>query len=159
MLLEFSYFWASGGATAAQYAAHLSPSGLWPISFAPMPAALVPPKGKAPAPPSSSESPTSLVLMAPGVRVGGEREHRGGHGAGGGGGGQRKPSDDPRDNQHNPRYATYWGPQTAHPATSSTAPAHQLLGSVNAQTTPAGAPAAAADRTQRPDATCEGKNG
>ena len=35
--------------------------------------------------------------------------------------------------------------QTAHPATSSTAPAHQPLGSVNAETTPAGAPAAAAD--------------
>ena len=33
------------------------------------------------------------------------------------------------------------------------------LGSANAETTPAGAPAAAADRTQRPDATCEGKNG
>ena len=45
--------------------------------------------------------------------------------------------------------------QTAHPATSSTAP----LGSANAETTPAGAPAAAADRKQRPDATCEGKNG
>ena len=41
----------------------------------------------------------------------------------------------------------------------STAPAHQRLGSANAETTPAGAPAAAADRTQRPDATCEGKNG
>ena len=49
--------------------------------------------------------------------------------------------------------------QTAHPATFSTAPAHQRLGSANAETTPAGAPAAAADRTQRPDATCEGKNG
>ena len=49
--------------------------------------------------------------------------------------------------------------QTAHPATSSTAPAHQLLGSANAETTPARAPAAAADRTQRPDATREGKNG
>ena len=48
---------------------------------------------------------------------------------------------------------------TAHPATSRTAPAHQPLGSANAETTPAGAPAAAADRTQRPDATCEGKNG
>ena len=47
----------------------------------------------------------------------------------------------------------------AHPATSSTAPTHQLLGSANAETTPAGAPAAAADRTQRPDATCEGANG
>ena len=49
--------------------------------------------------------------------------------------------------------------QTAHPATSSTAPTHQSLGSANAETTPARAPAAAADRTQRPDATCEGKNG
>ena len=49
--------------------------------------------------------------------------------------------------------------QTAHPATSSTAPAHQLLGSANGETTPAGAPAAAADRTQRPDATCEGTSG
>ena len=41
--------------------------------------------------------------------------------------------------------------QTAHPATFSTAPTHQRLGSANAETTPAGAPAAAADRTQRPD--------
>ena len=48
--------------------------------------------------------------------------------------------------------------QTAHSATFSTAPTHQLLGSVNAETTPARAPAAAADRKQRPDATCEGKN-
>ena len=49
--------------------------------------------------------------------------------------------------------------QTAHHATSSTAPTHQKLGSANAETTPAGAPAAAANRKQRPDATCEGKNG
>ena len=49
--------------------------------------------------------------------------------------------------------------QTAHHATFSTVPAHQLLGSANAETTPARAPAAAADRKQRPDATCEGKNG
>ena len=49
--------------------------------------------------------------------------------------------------------------QTAHIATFSTVPAHQLLGSANAETAPARAPAAAADRTQRPDATCEGKNG
>ena len=49
--------------------------------------------------------------------------------------------------------------QMAHHATSSTAPAHQPLGSANAETTPARAPAAAADRKQRPDATCEGKNG
>ena len=40
----------------------------------------------------------------------------------------------------------------AHHATFSTAPAHQPLGSANA-------PAAVADRKQRPDATCEGKNG
>ena len=49
--------------------------------------------------------------------------------------------------------------QTAHHATSSTAPAHQPLGSANAEATPARAPAAAADTKQRPDATCEGKNG
>ena len=49
--------------------------------------------------------------------------------------------------------------QTAHPATFSTVPTHQLLGSANAETTPARAPAAVADRTQRPDATCEGKDG
>ena len=49
--------------------------------------------------------------------------------------------------------------QRAHHATFSTALAHQLLGSANAETTPAGAPAATADRTQRPDATCEGENG
>ena len=49
--------------------------------------------------------------------------------------------------------------QTAHHATFSTVPTHQLLGSANAETTPARAAAAAADRKQRPDATCEGKNG
>ena len=43
--------------------------------------------------------------------------------------------------------------QTAHHATFSTAPTHQLLGSANAETTPA---SAAADRTQRPDATLMG---
>ena len=67
--------------------------------------------------------------------------------------GQQKPSNDPRNNQHNPQYANCWAPLThkrhIH-ATSSTAPAHQPLGSANAETTPAGAPAAAADRTQRP---------
>ena len=45
--------------------------------------------------------------------------------------------------------------QAAHRATFSTAPTRQLLGSANAKTTPA----AAADRKQQPDATCEGKNG
>ena len=49
--------------------------------------------------------------------------------------------------------------QTAHHVTFSTVPTHQLLGSANAETTPAGASAAAADRKQRPDATCGGKNG
>ena len=49
--------------------------------------------------------------------------------------------------------------QTAHRATFSTAPTHQLLGSANVETTLPRAPAAAADRKQQPDATCEGKNG
>ena len=43
--------------------------------------------------------------------------------------------------------------QTAHHATFSIAPTHQLLGSANAETTPARAPA---DRKRQPDATCEG---
>ena len=68
----------------------------------------------------------------------------------------------PRQQPAHPQYANYWAPLTrkrhSH-ATSSTAPAHQRRGPANAETTPAGAPAAAADRTQRPDATCEGKNG
>ena len=76
--------------------------------------------------------------------------------------GQQKQSNDPGNNQHIPQYANYWAPLTRkrhitpHPAQP---PAHQRLGSANAETTPARAPAAAADRTQRPDATCEGKNG
>ena len=76
--------------------------------------------------------------------------------------GPQKQSNDPRNNQHNPPIRQLLGAadaQTAHPATSSTAPTHQRLGSANAETTPAGAPAAAADRTQRPDATCEGTSG
>ena len=76
--------------------------------------------------------------------------------------GQRTQSNDPRQQPAQPPIRQLLGAadaQTAHPATSGTAPAHQLLGSANAETTPAGAPAAAADRTQRPDATCEGKNG
>ena len=48
--------------------------------------------------------------------------------------------------------------QTA-PAATSTAPAHQRLSSANVRMTPAGVPAAAAVRTQRPDATCEVKSG
>ena len=38
-------------------------------------------------------------------------------------------------------------------------PVCQLLGSTNVTTTPAGTPAAAADKTQPPEAACEGKNG
>ena len=74
--------------------------------------------------------------------------------------GQQKQSNDPANNQHNPVHQLLGAAdaQTAHPATSSTAPAHQPLGSANAERTPAGAPAAAADRKQRPDATCKGKN-
>ena len=49
--------------------------------------------------------------------------------------------------------------QTAHHVTFSAAPTHQLLGSAHAEMTPARALAAAADRKQQPDATCEGKNG
>ena len=45
------------------------------------------------------------------------------------------------------------------PATTSTAPVHQRLGSASAETTAAGAQAVASDRTQHPDAACEGKNG
>ena len=49
--------------------------------------------------------------------------------------------------------------QTAHHATFSTDPTHQLLGSANAETTPARAPATAADRKQQPNAPCKEKNG
>ena len=45
------------------------------------------------------------------------------------------------------------------PATTSTTPVRQLLGSANAETTRQGTPAAAAIRKQRPDAAHEGKNG
>ena len=79
--------------------------------------------------------------------------------------GQQKQSQ-PWQQPAHPQYASYWAPllgaadaQSAHHATFSTAPTHQLLGSANAETTPARAPAAAADRKQQPDATCEGKNG
>ena len=48
--------------------------------------------------------------------------------------------------------------QTAHHATFSTAPTHQRLGFANLEMAPARALAAAADRTQQPDATCGGKN-
>ena len=76
----------------------------------------------------------------------------------GGNSGQQKPSNDPRNNQRNPRYANYWAPLThkRHPPQPAQ-PRH--TNSSNAETTPAGAPAAAANTTQRPDATCEGKTG
>ena len=75
--------------------------------------------------------------------------------------GQQKQSNDPGNNQHNPQYANHWAPLTCkrHTLPHSAQPRHQLLGSANAEMTPAGAPAAAADRKQRPDATCKGKNG
>ena len=81
---------------------------------------------------------------------------------GGGGGGAARTVKRPRQQPAQPPIRQLLGAadaQTAHPATSSTAPVHQRLGSATAETTPAGAPAAATDRTQRPDATCEGKNG
>ena len=76
--------------------------------------------------------------------------------------GQQKQSNDPGNNQHILNFRQLLGAadaQTAHHATFSTAPTHQLLGSVNAETTPARAPATAAGRKQQPDATCKGKNG
>ena len=74
--------------------------------------------------------------------------------------GQRKPSNDPRSNQHNPvrQLLDTAIAQTA-PAATSTAPVHQRRDSANVETTPAGAQASAAGKTQRPDAACEGKNG
>ena len=75
--------------------------------------------------------------------------------------GQQKQSNDPANNQHilNAPTMDAADAQTAHHATFSTAPTHQILGSANAETTPARALAAAADRKQQPNATCEGKNG
>ena len=68
----------------------------------------------------------------------------------------------PGNNQHNPRYANYWAPLTRkrhippHPAqprhTNHWAPRTRQRHQREHR-------AAAADRTQRPDATCEGKNG
>ena len=54
-----------------------------------------------------------------------------------------------------------WAASTAKrpPRQPAQPPVLRLLGPANAATTPQGTPAAAADRTQRPDATCEGKNG
>ena len=68
----------------------------------------------------------------------------------------------PRQQPAHPQYANYWAPLTRkrHIPPRPAQPWHtKPLGSANAETTPARAPAAAADRTQRPDTTCEGKNG
>ena len=43
--------------------------------------------------------------------------------------------------------------------TTNTAQVQQPLGTANAETTQAGAQAVAANKTQQPDTTCEGKNG
>ena len=49
--------------------------------------------------------------------------------------------------------------QTA-PAATNTTPVHQPLGTTaNTEMTPAEAQSAAADKTQQPNAACEGKNG
>ena len=69
--------------------------------------------------------------------------------------GQQKQSKDPGSTSSIRQLLGAADTQTAHIATFSTVPTHQLLGSANAETTPARAPAAAADRKQRPDATCE----
>ena len=68
----------------------------------------------------------------------------------------------PQQQPAHPEYANYWAPLTRKrhiPPRPAQPPAHQRLGSANAETTPAGAPAAAADRKQRPDTTCEGTTG
>ena len=52
-----------------------------------------------------------------------------------------------------------WIPPPPTSAAATPVSERRPLGSANAETTPAGAPAAAAHRTQRPDATCEGENG
>ena len=76
--------------------------------------------------------------------------------------GQQKQSNDPRNNQHNPNTANTgrcWRANGTACHIQHSPSTHQPLGSTNGETTPAGAPAAAADRKQRPDATCERKNG
>ena len=94
------------------------------------------------------------LVMGPGRRVG-----MTGRASGGGGGGSfERPEGGGRGTSARQLPGAV-DAQTAHPATSTTAPAHQRRGSANAETTPARAPAAAAVRKQRPDATCEGKTG
>ena len=59
----------------------------------------------------------------------------------------------PRQQPAHPQYANYWAPLTL---TFNTAPTLQPLGSANAETTPARAPAAAADPTQHAEGrTCD----
>ena len=71
--------------------------------------------------------------------------------------GQQIPSNGPGNNQHNPQYAKYWAPLTCkrHIPPHSAQPRHTNDWALRT----AGAPAAAADRKQRPNATCEGKTG
>ena len=75
--------------------------------------------------------------------------------------GQQKQSNNPHNNQHNPQYANYWAPLThkRHPPQPAQPRYTNHWAPWNVETTPAGAQAAAADRTQRPDAARGVKNG
>ena len=69
---------------------------------------------------------------------------------------------DPGNNQHILQYANYWAPLThkRHIPPHSAQPRHTNHWAPRTQKRhQQGAPAAAADRTQRPDATCGGKSG
>ena len=97
---------------------------------------------------------------APGPHAHGNAARRVVHGLRTGVCGQQKQFNDPRNDQHNHQYANYWAllAHKRHTLPQPAQPQHTNRWA-NAEMTPAGAPAAAADRTQRPDATCEGKNG
>ena len=59
-----------------------------------------------------------------------------------------------------PRYANYWAPLTdKRHLLQPEEPRYTNHWASRAETTPAGALAAVADKTQQPDAACEGKNG
>ena len=70
--------------------------------------------------------------------------------------GQQKQSNDPGKQPAHPQYANYWAPLTRkrHTMPHPAQPQH-----TNYWAETAGAAAAAADRKQRPDTTCERKNG
>ena len=72
--------------------------------------------------------------------------------------GQQKQSNDPRNNHQNPNMPTT-GRANGTSCHIQHSPGTPTMGLREWETTSAGAPAAAADRKQRPDATCEGKNG